>query len=188
MGKATKTREPKQPKPLRGDKRVGVTDQAHNHGTFVSTGMAGIGGMAVKRVPVIDTMRDRGMLSDEHHRRLNHYRSQCDMAERSPIKSALDFSVRGSGGFELSAAVTSAIIAMAQIERDMGSVRDIARSIVVDDVSLSQWCITKHGGRERYDGKGRFVAMVPNCEKRVMGIALLELRMAAARICVDARR
>lgn len=174
MGKAT-SRKPRA-KPVKTSLRIGVTEHACNHGSFVSVGMA------VKRVPVIDTMRERGMLSEEHHRRLAHYRSQCDMAERSPIKSALDFSVRGSGGFELSAAVTSAIIAMARIERDMGSVRDIARAVAVDDTTLSKWCIAKHGGRERYDGKGKFIAMVPNCEKRVMGIALMELRYAAGMI------
>ena len=69
-----------------------------------------------------------------------------------------------------------------RIERDLGQLVDIARAVAVDDKSLSQWCIDKHGGRERYDGNGRFVAIVPICEKRHMEIARLELRMAARRI------
>jgi hypothetical protein len=47
---------------------------------------------------------------------------------------------------------------------------------------LSEWCIARHGGRERYDGSGRFVAMVPCAEKRVMAEALLDLKYVAGTI------
>jgi hypothetical protein len=138
-------------------------------------------GHARRLVPAIDTLLKAGKLTDTQHAALAFYRNQVDTSERSPTKDSLDQS-RGSGEHGLSAAVVSALLAVARIERDMGSVRDIARAVAVDDISLSEWCIRKHGGRERYDGKGRFVAMVPVAEKACMARALMELRYAAGMI------
>lgn len=140
--------------------------------------------MVYRRVPVIDQMLERGDILDREHKALAHYRDQAHLAERSPVKSCLDDSKSGggSGGQTLSAAVTSAMLTTARIERDLGSLRDIARAVAVLDHSLSQWCIAKHGGRERYGKKGEFVAMVPVAEKKNMDIARQDLRQAAHRI------
>lgn len=139
--------------------------------------------MIYRRVAMIDQMLERGDLQAHEHKALAHYRDQAHLAERSPVKSCLDDSKGGGAtGQTLSAAVTSAIITTARIERDLGSLRDIARAVAVLDHSLSQWCIAKHGGRERYGKRGEFVAMVPIAEKRNMDIAKLELRHAASRI------
>ena len=138
-------------------------------------------GLSYRKVPVIDTMRDRGQLTDSEHRALTHYRDQAHLAERSPIKSCLDQRV-GGGDIELPAAIVSAMLATGRIERDLGSLLQIARSVAVDDISLTQWCVDRHGGRERYDRRGRFVAIVPVGERKVMELALLDLRMAARRI------
>jgi len=133
-------------------------------------------------IPPIDTLRDAGKLTDDQHRALTYYRDQADMANRSPIKDSLNKTVGGGSEFGLSAAVVSALLTVARIEKDMGSVRDIARAIAVDDMSLTAWCVKRHGGRERYDGKGRFVAVVPIREEACMKQALLELRYAAGTI------
>ncbi len=139
----------------------------------------------MRRVPVIDTMLTRGELTDAEHRRLAHYRDQAVIAERSLTRSCLaERSGSGGGDASPSAAVVSAMIATGRIERDLGSLMDIARAVCVDDKSLSQWCIEKHGGRERYDGKGRFVAVVPVREVEVLRIARQQLRYAAGAIVV----
>ena len=103
------------------------------------------------------------------------------MASKSPIKDSLNKTI-GTGGQGLSAAVVSAMLATARIERDMGQLSDIARAVAVEDLTIAQWCRRKHGERERYDGKGRFVCMVPRREVEVTRIAIMELRMAAHRI------
>ena len=157
-------------------KRQQPTEEAEQHGTFVSAGMR------FRRVPVIETMLERKQLTHEEYRRLAHYRDQASLAERSPVKSCLDQGTGGSGDIGPTAAITSAILTTARIERDLGSLADIARAVAVEDKSLSQWCVDKFGGRERYGPGGKFVAVVPIREKEHMKIAAMEIRMAAHRI------
>lgn len=163
--------------------RLGPTPEQVLRGNFAAIGMAH------RRVPVIETMHARGMLSDEAFRRLAWYRDQALLAERSPVKSSLNIVIGmapGRAGSERgpSAALVSAQLTVGRIERDLGSLAPLARAIAVDDVSLSQWCVAKHGGREKYDARGTFVAVVPLAEKRVMEEAKLELKMAAGRIVI----
>ena len=132
-------------------------------------------------VPPIDTLHSVGKITDDEHRSLTFYRDQVDTANKSPIKDSLNKSV-GTDGQGLSAAVVSAMLATSRIERDMGQLSDIARAVAVDDMTIAQWCRHKHGERERYDGKGRFVCMVPRREVEVTRMAIMELRMAAHRI------
>ena len=156
------------------DTREDVTPERGARNTFQSAGMAR------KLVPVIDTLRNQGILTDSEWDALNYYRDQASLADKSPTKSCIDNTPKG--GFGPGAAIMSAMLETGRIERDMGALWAIARAVAVDDVSLAQWCIDKHGGRERYDGKGRFVAVVPICEHRHMGIARIELKSAAHRI------
>lgn len=167
------SRKPK--RKIRKDTRVGPTTEQMMHGCFISAGMAH------KRVPVIDTMLTRGQLSDAEHAALRHYRDQASLAERSSVKSCLDRSQAGSGHGP-GAAIISALLETSRIERSLGSLCDIARAIAVEDLSLSQWCVNKFGGRERWNGKGEFVAIVPINERQHMKLAQLEIKMAARRI------
>lgn len=157
-------------------KRQEPTEEASQHGTFTSAGMR------YRRVPVIETMLDRKQITHDEYRRLAHYRDQASLAERSPVKSCLDQGTGGGGDIPISAAITSAILSTARIERDLGSLADIARAVAVDDMSLCQWCIGRFGSRERYGPGGKFVAIVPINEKANVDLARLELRMAASRI------
>lgn len=158
------------------DGMIRPTDEQMRDGQFVRAGAP------VRRVPVIETMHRAGKLSEDDYRALGYYRDQASLADRSPTRSCLDEHIGGGQGCGPGAAVISAMIETARIERDLGSLRAIARAVAVDDVSLSQWCIAQYGGRERYDSKGKFVALVPNFEKRAMSAALLDIRMAARRI------
>jgi len=126
-------------------------------------------------------MLKRDKITPQEHLLLSYYRSQALLADRSEVKSCLDFSVKG-GDMGPPAAITSAILETARIERDLQSLRHIARAIAVDDKSITQWCIDQYGGRERYDGKGNFIAMVPIGESKHVANATMELRMAARRI------
>ncbi|HEX8418526.1 MAG TPA: hypothetical protein VF638_00780 [Sphingomonas sp.] len=131
--------------------------------------------------PPIDVLFEVGSLTEDEHIALSYYGDQCRMARRSPLKDSLN-QERGSGGLGLPAAVVSALLAEARIDRDLGQLRDIAHAVAVDEVSLPQWCIQKHGGRERYNGAGKFVAIVPVGEVKAMRMALMELKWAAGRI------
>lgn len=157
------------------DTRMSPTIETMNRGEFHSAGMA------YKRIAVIDTMLTRGQITDREHAALRHYRDQASLAERTTVKSCLDNGPRGSDRGP-SAAIISAMLETSRIERELGSLLDIARAVAVNDTSLSEWCVNRFGGRERYDGKGKFVAIVPVSEKRCMDIARMELRMAARRI------
>lgn len=136
--------------------------------------------MAYRRKPVIDQLLDTDQIDQKEYDALAYYRDQASLAERSPVRSCCDTSLRGSDGPGV--AILSAMLETGRIERDLGGLYDIARAVAVNDMTLSQWCIAKHGGRERYNGKGEFVAIVPINEKRHMAMARLDLRMAARRI------
>lgn len=135
-----------------------------------------------QRVPVIDTMLKRNQLSEQEYRALAFYRDQASLAARTPIRSCLNDNQGGGGDIPISAAITSAILTTARIERDLGQLRPIAQAIAIEDKTLTEWCVEQYGGRERYGAKGEFVAVVPVREKERMKIAGLEIKMAAHRI------
>lgn len=144
-------------------------------------------GMHYRRVPMIRTLYDAGKLTYDQFARLQFYRDKAIQAEDDYKRSStLDADrVNGGGGSfgsGLPLVFTAAIAETGRIERDLGSLLDIARAIAVNDWSIAQWCISQYGGRERYDGKGKFVAMVPACGKTKLDIALMELKHAAGRI------
>lgn len=150
---------------------VRPTDEREAKGRTVNVGMS-------KRfVPAIDTLHERGYLTRPEWKALRHYRDQASLADRSPVKSCCDDTV-GSGNGP-GAAITSARIETARIERDLGALRDIARAVAVDDLSLSQWCIKQYGSREEYDNKGRVVAIVPINKSKRVPEARMQLRAAA---------
>lgn len=170
---AANTPDPK-PKP----KRIPPTPEQCQHGNYESAGMA------FRRVPAIDTLLEAGKLTQTQHALLNFYRYRQAVAEGSQTKSCLDIRIRGGSGgtMPISAEVVSAIQDVGRIEKDLGSLLDIAQAVAINDLSLTQWCCAKFGSRVRYDGKGRFVAFVPVNERKNMAIALLEIRTAAGRI------
>lgn len=158
------------------DDRMPPTVEQMAKGDFHSAGMA------YKRVPVIDTMLERDQITPQEHQLLAYYRDQASLADASPLKSCIDFSVTG-GDLGPSAAITSALLETARIERDMGQLWPLARAVAVDDVTIRQWCIDRHGSIEHYDTTGTTViSIAPICEKRMVKLSIMELRMAARRI------
>lgn len=165
------------------DRFVRPTEAREAHNDFRSAGAA------VRLVPVIETMatgKNPSLTPDEYNA-LSYYREQAHKAEDDVAQSSSlgqDMAGGGVPGSRIPAILmaTPAILETARLERELGSLLDIAHAVAVDDKTLTQWCIAKHGGRERYGPDGKFIAMVPVAEKRVMELARLELRMAARRI------
>lgn len=139
-------------------------------------------GMATKRVDVIETMRRREQLSEEHYRRLSKFSDTYAMAERSPVKSCLNDNPGGTGNGP-SAAVISALIQVGWWQRDMpADCWEIAVAVCGRNLSLTEFCVEKFGGRERYNSEGDFIAIVPVNEKARIAEALTNLRFAAGYI------
>jgi hypothetical protein len=165
------------------DDRMTPTPELHQHGVIelpeITQKRAQL---AAKRIPPLETMWRAGKLSDAHYLALDFYRTQALTAEHSSTRDSLNFEVRVQTFGHIPAVVLSARIETGRMEKDLGSLRDIARAVARDDKSLSQWCCEQHGSHERYDGKGKFVAIEPNFKERVMPIALMDLRSAAGRI------
>lgn len=168
------------------DNRIAPTAEQMGRAEYHSAGMA------YKRVPVIDTMLARDQITPQEYLLLSYYRDCAHAAQDSEANES-SLAPRkimggGSGGHPSGGYLPKTDMGTwdhyetARIERDMQSLWPLARAVAVDDVSLTEWCIRQHGGRERYDGKGKFIAVVPVGEKNVVGMALMELRMAARRI------
>lgn len=167
MAKGRKRKQGKRVEPQRDD----VTPERAQHNEFVSVGMA-------RRVkPVIESLFDAGQLTQAEYDALAYYRDQASLAEKSPIRSCCDNTPRGGRGPGV--AIISAQIETGRMERDMGQLWGLARAVAVDDWSLTQWCIHRHGGREK---GGQIVPRGADDGKHVIAMARMELRMAAHRI------
>lgn len=136
-------------------------------------------GLATRFDNPIDRLHEQGHLTQEQFDTFKVYAEQAALAEKSTMRDSCDFSVRGSGGGEPSAAIVSARIQTALMENRAGPHADLVRKVVRDGQSLTQYCIEKHGGYEKYDKRGRFVAMVPRGKGRVLEEARKYLRIAA---------
>ena len=151
--------------------RDDVTPERSQHNEFTSAGMA-------RRVkPVIEILFDAGQITQAEYDALGYYRGQASLADKSPLRSCCDMSPRGGHGPGLS--ILSAQIETGRMERDMGPLWELARAVAVDDKSLTQWCIERHGGREK---GGRIVPRGADDGKHVIAMARIELRMASHRI------
>ena len=153
-------------------------------------------GPAMRVVSPIRMLFDRQRLTAAQYDALCYYRQQAqqaqdDEAQVSPMHPAK--AMGGAGGTVRGSSIpasllrsTPAIIETNRIEAEIlryGQERlDMLRFIARDDCTLTEWCISRHGGRERYDEKGRFIAIVPCAEKRVMAEALLDLKYIAGAI------
>lgn len=160
-----KHRQKKQPKA----ERLDVTPERAGLNEIVSVGMA-------RRVkPVIDTLYEakEPRLTREEWEALTYYRDQASLADRSPVRSCIDFAPRGTHGPGI--AILSAKYETERLEAAMGSHTPIVRAIAVDDISPSQLCIMLSGGR---DEGGTIKPRSRKCIANVVGV----LKEAAALI------
>lgn len=152
------------------------TEQRLAHNDFQSAGAA------MKLISPIDKLYDANVLSERQFNALVRYSDVANAAERSEIKSNIDFSVYETGeglphfGVRMN-------IELGRLERELGSLREIARALCVEEISLSQWAMRKNGSVERKrPGKGGELIVWHEPSKKALGMATLELRVAAERL------
>jgi hypothetical protein len=136
---------------------------------------------AYRRRPMIDTLLAQDILSHDEHKALKHYRHHADMADRSPVRDSLNLT-RGGSGLGPGLAVLNAEWIAAQCERAAGSLADILRAVVVDDVSLAQWAIRIGGAVERSYMRGGTPVVELRPRDNALASARLDIRMAARRV------
>lgn len=133
-------------------------------------------GMAKRTKPVIDTLKEQDRITAIEWTALSYYADQAIAADKSPIKSNIDFKAR-TGNQRPIGYQTPQEIETERIEADLRNLRDIVRAVCVDNLSLSEWCVKTKGGREK---NGR---IVPKCDQHV-SLALIDLRYAAGMIVI----
>ena len=141
-------------------------------------------GKAYRRRPMVAILYEQGLFSQAEYKALRHYRHHADIADRSPLRDSITTLMRVAGGTGAGPSVEmlNAIRVRDDCERAAGSLRDILRAIVVDDLSLSQWAMSKAGATERCEQrKGRRICwMVPS--KKALAVAKLEITIVARRV------
>ena len=130
-------------------------------------------GLAYRRKPVIDTLHAEHKLTQRQYDGLARYRTVALVAERSELKSCIDFSVRGNGedrrhfGLRMN-------IELGKLETDLHGLLHIARAVALDDETLTSWAVRQSGGKERL--RGAVTAIEPSSQ--AFNRAWLDLRMA----------
>lgn len=176
MGRKTSTRRKAKP----GDTYTGFepTPEQQAKGEFIQGGNLATAsneraGLAYRRKPVIDVLRDEHKLTQRQYDGLARYRTVALVAERSELKSCIDFSVRGNGedrrhfGLRMN-------IELGRLEQDLRGLLHISRAVAVQDETLSSWAVRQSGGKERL--RGAVTAIEPS--SRAFNRAWLDLRMA----------
>lgn len=147
-------------------------------------GVAIVLGKAFRRKPMIDVLYGQGLFSSDEYKALKHYRHHADLADRSPLKDSLANLMRISSGSGNGPTVNTlnAIRVRDDIERAVGSLVDILRAVVVDDLSLSQWCIARGHSAEKCRERKRGRVCAIEASEGALRIAQLEMKIAAGRV------
>lgn len=140
-------------------------------------------GTAYRRRAMIDILHERGVIDEPHYKALKHYRHHADIADKSPIRDSLtNWMPKAAGGTGPGIELLNAIRVRDDCERAAMGLVDILRAVVVDDMSLSQWAMHRHGAREHCKTKGqrRICVMAPT--DKALAIARYEIIIAAKRV------
>lgn len=141
-------------------------------------------GLATRIVPTIDTLRNRNRITDAEHKALGHYADQKCIADGSPLKDSIGrlLSPSGGDGGYLPAAVVSARLRVAYLERELGQLRTIAKAIAYENITLTEWVCRQGEGRIKCEVIDGVKVCKPYADSRFYEYALLELRFAARRL------
>lgn len=139
-------------------------------------------GMAHRRKPVIDSLFDAGKLSARQHAGLCRYRDVAIAEERSPIRDSIDKALHGrsEGGWSPGALHTA--LELGRLETALGALRDIARAVAVDDVTVARWAMGKSGAVERSRTFGGRIIALFEPRRAAQKQAMLDIRMAGERL------
>ena len=141
-------------------------------------------GLATRIVPTIDTLRNRNRITEAEHKALGHYADQKCIADGSPLKDSIGrlLSPSGGDGGYLPAAVVSARLRVAYLERELGQLRTIAKAIAYENITLTEWVCRQGEGRIKCEVIDGVKVCKPYADSRFYEYALLELRFAARRL------
>lgn len=138
-------------------------------------------GKAWRRVRMVEQLALQNLISAEEYKALKHYRHHADLADRSPIRDSLNHQ-RGHGAGPTISAL-NAVRIRDDCEKAAGSLVEILRAIVVDDTSLSQWAIQRHGGVEKRYVRGKNLQVVEiRPRDSALSMARMEIKIAAQRV------
>lgn len=174
MAKARKRKASKKTESV-VDRFVRPTEAREAHNDFRSAGPA------VRVIPPIETLYEDGKLTTAQFNALARYTDVANAAERSEVKSNIDFSVYGSGEGLPHYGVRKNIelgTLLKALERE--DYRQTAHAICVRQISISRWAMERSGSvmREREKAGGKIVRWYE--PKRIAAmIALEELRNGA---------
>lgn len=144
-------------------------------------------GKAYRKVRVLEDLFGKGLFSTEEYKALTHYRHHADIADKSPLRDSILTLGRISTGSGDGPTMTTlnAIRTRNDCEAAAGQLVDILRAVIVDDVSLSQWCIDRGHSiekcRERKNGRCCKI----EAKEGALRIAQLEIKMAAGRVMAE---
>lgn len=140
-------------------------------------------GLAYRRHAVIDTLRVEHKLTQRQFDGLARYRDIAIADERSPVEDSVGKMMRGAcGGNEgQSPFATRATLELARFERALGSLRNVARAIAVEDHTISEWAMSQFGSIQ-CDRRG-VISFEPS--KKAFGTAWMDLRMAGERLAAE---
>lgn len=155
------------------------TAEQQDKGAFTTAGMA------YRRIPVIVTLADTGKLTQRQFDGLARYRDVAIADERSLIRDSIGKMMDGmmgggAGGPSLS--TTRNAIELGYLERELGTLADIARAVAVEDVTLAQWAIRQGGSVARTKGLVPAVVTWFEPRRKFAEIALMEIKMAGERL------
>lgn len=139
-------------------------------------------GMHYRRVPVIETLYAECKLTSRQFNGLARYRDVAVAEDKSLIEDSVGKLLRGcvGGGGDGDFALRIAI-ELGRLERALGSLADIARAIAVEDATLSDWAMKRHGAHERIRAGG--VKFEPS--KAALNEAWMDIRMAGERLAAE---
>ena len=101
----------------------------------IQTGMAAA---PYRRVPAITELRCNGILSQRQYDGLDRYRGLAIAAEKSELRSCLDFSPCGNGEGQAPFGVRVSH-ELGWLERELHGLLNIARAVAVEDLTLDQY-------------------------------------------------
>ncbi len=140
--------------------------------------------MTYRRTPVIRTLLATGKISQRQFNGLARYADIANLADRSELRSCIDFSVRGNGdGFDPFGIRTN--IELGRLERVLGALRPIAHAVAVRDVTLAQWAIQRAGSVMRDRTVGAKIVTWFEPRRSAAKIALVDIRFAGERLAAE---
>lgn len=160
---------------------VGPTPEQCGQGEFESALLA------CKRVVAIKRLKESGTLTQRQYDALDRYRAVAIAEERSPMRDSLDKALHGRGGGEgLPPSAMRVTYELGRLEQALGSLRDIARAIAVDDMTLSQWAMKQSGAIQREKpGCGLNIITWFEPRRLAMKNATMDIRTAGERLAAE---